>query len=115
MDSMQRNIENRFYCSRDALEREGEEKGEIKDAQRCTRDGRLTSLVWFHVSATSGDVPTTFCGAPSQDFAFVLLPRQSGSPLGIEEEARGVVNVDDFTGRKVLGVDIDEWKVGRED
>jgi len=33
----------------------------------------------------------------------------------MEEEARGLVNVDDFTGRKVWGVDIDEWKVGRED
>jgi len=32
----------------------------------------------------------------------------SGTPLGIEEEARGVVDVDDFTGRKVWGVDIDE-------
>jgi len=32
----------------------------------------------------------------------------SGTPLGIEEEARDVVNVDDFTGRKVWGVGIDE-------
>jgi len=33
---------------------------------------------------------------------------ESGTPLGIGEGARGVVNVDDFTGRKVWGVDIDE-------
>ena len=32
----------------------------------------------------------------------------SGTPLGIGEEARGVVNVDDVTGRKVWGADIDE-------
>jgi len=33
---------------------------------------------------------------------------ESDTPLGIEEGARGVVNVDNFTGRKVWGVDIDE-------
>jgi len=33
---------------------------------------------------------------------------RSGTPLCMEEEARGLVNVDDFTGRKVWGVDIDE-------
>jgi len=91
---------------------------------RCTRDGQLTSFVRFHASVTSDDVPVTFCGASSHDFAFVFSPRReaegdsgislrsyrpgrdgSGTLLGMGEKARDVVDDDKI---RVGGVDIYE-------
>ena len=118
MDNIQRNIENRFYCIRNTLRRG------LKMRMRCTRDGQLTSFVRFHASVTSGDVPVTFCGASSHDFAFVFSPRReaegdsgislrsyrpgrdgSGTLLGMGEKARDVVDDDKI---RVGGVDIYE-------
>jgi len=61
--NIQKNIENRFYCSRNALRREGE----VKDAREMYKRWSTYLLCMIPCFCYSGDVPTTFCGASSRD------------------------------------------------
>ena len=85
MDNNQRNIENRFYCSRNALGREGEGKGEVKDAQE-THKRWLTYLIcmipcfyyfWWCINDSLWCIFPRLCIFPSPHIADVpiLWPR----------------------------------------